>query len=69
MEDLGVTVVTKTLVTDIEGDIVTVKQGDEINKFGANTVLWAAGVKASPLGKTIAEKTGTECDQSRKSNR
>ncbi len=63
LEDLGVSVITKTLVTGIEGDIVTVKQGDEINKFGANTVLWAAGVKASPLGKAIAEKTGTECDR------
>lgn len=63
LEDLGVTVITKTLVTGIEGDIVTVKQGDEINKFGANTVLWAAGVKASALGKKIAEKTGAECDR------
>ncbi len=63
LEHLGVTVVTKTLVTGIEGDIVTVKQGDEINKFGANTVLWAAGVKASALGKKIAEKTGAECDR------
>jgi NADH dehydrogenase len=63
LEDLGVTVVTKTLVTGIEGDVVTVKQGDEIKKFGANTVLWAAGVKASALGKAIAEKTGAECDR------
>ncbi len=63
LESLGVTVVTKTLVTGIEGDIVTIKQGDEIKKFGAKTVLWAAGVKASPLGKAIAEKTGAECDR------
>ena len=63
LEDLGVTVVTKTLVTGIEGDIVTIKQGDESKQFGARTVLWAAGVKASPLGKAIAEKTGSECDR------
>jgi NADH dehydrogenase len=63
LEDLGVTVVTKTLVTGIEGDIVTIKQGDEINKFGANTVLWAAGVKASALGKKLASKTNAECDR------
>ncbi|MEL6459594.1 MAG: NAD(P)/FAD-dependent oxidoreductase [Cyanobacteria bacterium J06636_27] len=63
LEDLGVTVVTKTLVTGIEGDIVTVKQGDESKQFGARTVLWAAGVKASPLGKAIAEKTGAETDR------
>ncbi|MEM6398984.1 MAG: NAD(P)/FAD-dependent oxidoreductase [Cyanobacteria bacterium P01_D01_bin.116] len=63
LESLGVTVVTKTLVTGIEGDIVTIKQGDESKQFGARTVLWAAGVKASPLGKAIAEKTGAECDR------
>ena len=63
LEDLGVTVVTKTLVTGIEGDIVTIKQGDENKQFGARTVLWAAGVKASPLGKAIAEKTGSETDR------
>ena len=63
LEDLGVTVVTKTLVTGIEGDIVTIKQGDESKQFGARTVLWAAGVKASPLGKAIAEKTGSETDR------
>ena len=63
LEDLGVSVVTKTLVTGIEGDIVTIKQGDESKQFGARTVLWAAGVKASPLGKAIAEKTGSECDR------
>ena len=43
--------------------IVTIKQGDEIKKFGAKTVLWAAGVKASALGKVIADKTGAECDR------
>ena len=63
LESLGVTVVTKTLVTGIEGDIVTIKQGDESKQFGARTVLWAAGVKASPLGKAIAEKTGSETDR------
>ncbi|BAY83990.1 FAD-dependent pyridine nucleotide-disulfide oxidoreductase [Calothrix parasitica NIES-267] len=63
LEDLGVSVVTKTLVTGIEGDIVTIKQGDESKQFGARTVLWAAGVKASPLGKAIAEKTGSETDR------
>ena len=63
LENLGVSVVTKTLVTGIEGDIVTIKQGEEIKTFAAKTVLWAAGVKASPLGKLIAEKTGVECDR------
>jgi NADH dehydrogenase len=29
----------------------------------ACTVLWAAGIKASPLGKAIAERTGAETDR------
>ncbi|MBW4635013.1 MAG: NAD(P)/FAD-dependent oxidoreductase [Iphinoe sp. HA4291-MV1] len=60
---LGVTVQPKTLVTNIEGDVVTLKQGDEVTQIHAKTVLWAAGVKASPLGKLLAETTGAECDR------
>jgi NADH dehydrogenase len=60
---LGVTVQTKTLVTNIENDVVTLKQGDEIKEIAAKTVLWAAGVKASAMGKVLAERTGVECDR------
>jgi NADH:ubiquinone reductase (H+-translocating) len=60
---LGVTVQTKTLVTNIENDIVTIKQGEETRQIPARTVLWAAGVKASPLGKILAESTDAECDR------
>ena len=60
---VGVTVQPKTLVTNIEGDVVTLKQGDEVTQIAAKTVLWAAGVKASPLGKMLAESTGAECDR------
>jgi NADH:ubiquinone reductase (H+-translocating) len=63
LRKLGVSVQTKTLVTNIEGDIVTLKQGDDFREIAAKTVLWAAGVKASPLGKAIAEATGAECDR------
>ncbi|NJR17231.1 MAG: NAD(P)/FAD-dependent oxidoreductase [Calothrix sp. CSU_2_0] len=60
---LGVTVQTSTLVTNIENDIVTIKQGDTVEHIPAHTVLWAAGVKASPLGKMLAEATNAECDR------
>ncbi|MEC4816306.1 MAG: NAD(P)/FAD-dependent oxidoreductase [Scytonema sp. PMC 1069.18] len=63
LSKLGVTVQTKTLVTNIENDIITLKQGDEVKQMAAKTVLWAAGVKASPLGKLLAERTGAECDR------
>lgn len=60
---LGVTVRTNTLVTNIDNDIVTIKSGEETETIHAKTVLWAAGVKASPLGKIICERTPAECDR------
>lgn len=63
LEKLGVEVRTKTLVTNIEGDTVTLKSGDTEEKVQAFTVLWAAGIKASPMGKAIAAKTGAELDR------
>ncbi|MGB3295545.1 MAG: NAD(P)/FAD-dependent oxidoreductase [Phormidesmis sp.] len=63
LEKLGVEVRTQTLVTNIEGDIVTLKNGDTEEQVQAFTVLWAAGIKASPMGKAIADKTGAELDR------
>lgn len=63
LQNLGVVVQTKTLVTNIENDVVTLKQGDVVREIAAKTVLWAAGVKASPMGKVLAERTGAECDR------
>ena len=60
---LGVTIRTQSLVTDIDGRFLTVKTGDEVEKLEAETILWAAGVKASGLGKVVAEKTGAELDR------
>lgn len=60
---LGVTVKTKTLVTNITDDIVTTKHGDEVEKIPAHTILWAAGVKASGLGRVLAEATGASLDR------
>ncbi|AUT00861.1 FAD-dependent oxidoreductase [Nostoc sp. CENA543] len=63
LQQLGVVVQTKTMVTNIENDIVTVKQGDQVTEIASKTVLWAAGVKASAMGKVLAERTGAECDR------
>ncbi len=63
LTNLGVTVRTKTLVTNIADDIVTAKQGDVIEQIPAHTILWAAGVKASSLGKILAERTGATLDR------
>jgi NADH:ubiquinone reductase (H+-translocating) len=63
LEKLGVEVRLKSMVTNIEGDNVTVKAGDQVETIQAGTVLWAAGIKASPLGKLLAEQTGAELDR------
>jgi NADH:ubiquinone reductase (H+-translocating) len=63
LEGLGVDVQTKTLVTNIENDIVTIKQGEEVKTIASKTVLWAAGVKASAMGKVLIERTGVESDR------
>ena len=63
LERLGVTIRTQSLVTSIDDKVLTVKSGDEIEEIYAGTILWAAGVKASGLGKVLAEKTGAELDR------
>lgn len=60
---LGVTVKTSTLVTNIDSNVVTTKQGDKIEQIPAHTVLWAAGVKASAMGKVLAERAGATLDR------
>lgn len=63
LNKLGVTVKTRTLVTNIKDDLVTTKHGDEMETIPAKTILWAAGVKASKLGRVLAEATGAELDR------
>ncbi|MEC4892420.1 MAG: NAD(P)/FAD-dependent oxidoreductase [Oscillatoria sp. PMC 1051.18] len=60
---LGVQVETGTLVTDINDNIVTVRQGEKVSQISAKTILWAAGVKASAMGKVLQERTNAELDR------
>ncbi|MCC6994922.1 MAG: NAD(P)/FAD-dependent oxidoreductase [Deltaproteobacteria bacterium] len=50
---IGVEVRTKVMVTDIDADGVTLAEAGREERLAARTVLWAAGVAASPLGKTL----------------
>jgi len=52
LDDLGVEVKTDALVSEIDERGVTLSSGERIE---AGTVLWAAGVEASPLGALLAE--------------
>jgi NADH:ubiquinone reductase (H+-translocating) len=63
LEKFGVTVRTKTLVTQIDKHQVTVKSGNTVEQISAQTILWAAGVQASGMGKILAESTGASLDR------
>lgn len=64
LERLGVTVVTDSLVSDVQAEAVTLKCKDGTTEtIGARTVLWAAGVRASKMGKVLASRTGAELDR------
>jgi len=62
LEKLGVTVRTNCMVTDVSGQNVTVKHDGGSDTIPTRTVLWAAGVKASPLGELLAKATGAPID-------
>jgi NADH dehydrogenase len=64
LERIGVEIRLGSLVTDIQGKQVTIKQGDEISIVQAATVLWAAGVRDPGMGGILAESTGAERDRS-----
>jgi NADH dehydrogenase len=61
--DLGVTVRTGAMVTDINAEGVTLKEGDNTEKIPTRTVLWAAGVLASPLGVSLQKEAGAPLDK------
>ncbi len=63
LEKLGVTVQTDTFVTKIEGDVVTLQQKGKEQQLASKTIIWAAGVKASPMGSILAERTGAALDR------
>jgi NADH:quinone reductase (non-electrogenic) len=60
---LGVTVQANAVVTGINEDSVQIRCGNEEKTIPTRTVLWAAGVAASPLGRKIASATGAPLDK------
>ncbi len=63
LKRLDVEVRTNTLLTEIENGIVTLRTGDETEQISTCAVLWAAGMRANPLGQTLADHTGAELDR------
>lgn len=62
---LGVEVQTQTMVTGIQDGIIQVNRGKEKQKaqIEAKTILWGAGMKASPLGNLLAQQAGVQLDR------
>jgi NADH dehydrogenase len=63
LRSLGVTVRTETVVTDIQPDAILVRSGEQTERIPAATVLWGAGVQASPFSKVLAEAAGATLDR------
>jgi NADH dehydrogenase len=63
LERLGVIVRTKTMVTNVAADHVMLKFGGVEERLATSTIVWAAGVEASPLAKMLAEATGAKLDR------
>ena len=63
IERLGVTVRTNAVVTDVKKESVTVREGDKTETIPTRTILWAAGVLGSPLGRMVAAECGAACDK------
>jgi NADH dehydrogenase len=64
LEKIGVTPLLSRTVVDVDARGVTVRRPDgETERIAARTVIWAAGVTASPLASTLASLSGTETDR------
>ncbi|MBS0446838.1 MAG: NAD(P)/FAD-dependent oxidoreductase [Proteobacteria bacterium] len=65
LDRLGVDVRTGCMVTGIDADGVDYREGDggPTRRIASKTVIWAAGVAASPLGRAIAAGTGITLDR------
>jgi NADH dehydrogenase len=63
LERLKVTVRTGAMVTDVKAQSVTIKCGDHTEIIPTRTILWAAGVLASPLGLALSKRLGAKTDR------
>jgi NADH dehydrogenase len=60
---LGVTVHEHSVVTEITPEVLTIKHGETVEHLACRTVIWAAGVQASPLGHSLAVRAGAQTDR------
>jgi NADH:ubiquinone reductase (H+-translocating) len=60
---LGVTVRTGATVMNIDEHAVTIREDEKIETIPSRTVLWAAGVLGTALGRALAEEAGGAIDR------
>ena len=64
LEKMGVEVLLGAMVTDVDEGGIEVKYKDgRVERIEAVTKIWAAGVQASELGRTLSEQTGAPLDK------
>jgi NADH dehydrogenase len=64
LKDLGVELFMHSLVTDVDGEGLQVREQDgKTVRYAAGTVLWAAGVEAPPIAGALAKATGAKQDR------
>ena len=63
LERIGVEVRTATRVTGIDGHGMDVESSQGPERVATHTVVWAAGVQASPLARILADSSGAEADR------
>jgi len=63
LRELGVTVRTRTRVADVAPGHVALEYDGRREELACRTVVWAAGVEASPLGRALAEQAGATVDR------
>jgi NADH dehydrogenase len=51
------------MVSALDEDGLTLRRGATTERVRARTVLWAAGVQASPLGKVLERRVGASLDR------
>jgi NADH:ubiquinone reductase (H+-translocating) len=63
IRSLGIEVLTESKVTSIERNEIIIESGNDKIILPTSTVLWAAGVQASPLGRKLATACDLETDK------
>jgi NADH dehydrogenase len=63
LRELGVTVLVDHTVVDVKSESVRVRgPGGETEEIECRTVVWAAGVEASPLARALADASASDLD-------